>query len=512
MAENVSLVINGYNFDPVPQSIAINKSMVRTGAGCPINIIYSATLEGKIFTDHCRGGNIASVMEQRAYMCQKIGDCGCCVRMDLKCNSTTLFAGYVKIVSVNFQPSSDNWATTIPYTIEVEWTAAEDFTPTYMLNSSGVIEISDPSGLGTPEGCFDCINSVDESWDISPADNTYLFNIGPECSGNAEVFQITHNVSAQGMDCCDVSGNLRPGWENARAWVLDNIKCTPDIDCSGVFGTSDLEFFDLRRSKTYNKTTGDFSVTETWTALTQTGQPRCIEDFTVTCANGISDYITTYTIAGTITGFETRQCDTSGLGGVTTTKIESAKACWETIQPQLIKRIECLAAPSGCAINTSPTQKNTTFNPFTGSVSYSYSYTDRVQLIPGSISETISFNDILPSEQISTTNVIGRRSPLIERCGVINLLQKTLNIQVVLPRNCAGLTGTLCTDASLLGTPDTSGVDQYICCVEAALEAAYDNVVLTQNTSNFNSSNGVYSRVLTWALQNCNQSLPDLGC
>jgi len=508
MASNVSLTLNGYSFDPVPASISISKNIVRTGAGSPISIQYTATLEGVLFTDQCAGGNIASVMNQKALLCQNIGSCDSCVYMDLECGSTVLFRGYVKINSVEFRPSPDNWVITIPYSIQISWSASEDLTPLVYLDSSGNIIVDDTQTSSSGSNCYECLVSVDENWEIAPIDNHYAFDIGVSCSGNAEAYRVTHNISAQGVDCCDPSGDLTPGWKNARTWVLDHMKCTPDIDCSGIFGSQTLSFFDLKRSKTYNIANGNFAVTETWTALGP-GQPRCVEEFSVACSEGVADNLITYSINGTITGFESRNCPTD-YNSITTTKIESAQTCWAWVQNHLVDRINCIAQPTGCSVNANPISKSVTFNPLNGSIAYSYSYTNRLQLIANSRSESISISNVLPAEIISTSHVIGRVSPIIERCGIIGLLTKSVSINAVLNQNCAGLGGDLCTNWGILSSPNVSGVNSLICCIETDLEANYENVFVTQNTDNFNPLTGVYTRNITWSLQNCNQALPDL--
>lgn len=92
-------------------------------------------------------------------------------------------------------------------------------------------------------------------------------------------------------------------------------------------------------------------------------------------------------------------------------------------------------------------QTNAIFNPIplnvteshrshAGEIDYSIEFNNRpINIIPGSISETLSINDNFPSQQIAEIFVLGRRmGPVIQDLGTTTAATREVSFEIVLPR------------------------------------------------------------------------------
>ena len=92
-------------------------------------------------------------------------------------------------------------------------------------------------------------------------------------------------------------------------------------------------------------------------------------------------------------------------------------------------------------------QINAIFNPIplnvteshrshAGEIDYSIEFNNRpINIIPGSISETLSINDNFPSQQIAEIFVLGRRmGPVIQDLGTTTAATREVSFEIVLPR------------------------------------------------------------------------------
>lgn len=493
----LTLQIGDYLFEPVPHTIEQSHEFVRDGAGTPLNIKVSATLEGvvTILRSGC-GPCLDSVIKLQQELRYALEECATCPLMVLKCNDEIILETYVRILSLRFTPTNDNWVYSTGYVIELEWSIPS--------------EVLDPSGIDL--SCYSCIDSVDESWSVESNSDYRPFYVGESCPSGFEVFNITHRVEATGHNCC-ISGIEHPGWENAKAWVESRLGTDYYPDVTGImnFDSDTYQFLDHSRSKNFSVTGGSYEITESWTAL-PSGVSPCLEDYTIECVSSNSERFKTYSINGTIRGLESRDSQFN----VSATKYERAKECWAEIEPQLIDRISCFCE-TVCPINTNPVSSTVAHAPFVGTISYNYSYYDRPQLIPGSLSEDINISNTKASTVVAQIPVIGRaQGPVFQEVGTANTLQQDVSISVTLPLglDCSTISGlTTCERfEAIYGAFDTSDVTALLCCLEVLLVDNNDFVYKIDDRENMNPITGSYTRSVSWIYQSCDAALPSGVC
>ena len=71
-----------------------------------------------------------------------------------------------------------------------------------------------------------------------------------------------------------------------------------------------------------------------------------------------------------------------------------------------------------------------------GEIDYSFEFNNRpLNLIPGSVSETLNINDTFPSQQIAEVFVLGRKlGPVLQNLGTVTSSTRDITFEVVLPR------------------------------------------------------------------------------
>lgn len=494
---SVSMTYGSYNIEPVPQ-LTLSMQHVRNEAGELIDVLHTASLQGVLLSSDKPNPGAATLLDLQNDMRVALTSCTGCQQFTFSCDGTTLISAYARVNSLTFSPSSNNWVFTANYDLELQWSAVSD-----LLFMSGL----DASGIDRT--CLSCLNTTEETWDISIPDNPARYFLA-SCSGsgidrNRDVIEISHNVSARGYNCCDSSGTFTYGWEAAKDWVVDRLGYTSGIlaDVSGVFSFTPTDFTTYNHSRTanLNKGAGSFNVQERWTLLGSTGIPVCLEDFSVSVETDNTNRFTNVSIQGTINGLETRNSSFV----ITKTKIQSAEECWAVISPLIYSRVNCLAA-SGCPLRSTPTRTSVLKSPTQGLISYNYTYDNRPQLVSGSLSEQISISDTLASEQVAQIQVMGRRAgPILYPLNSNNVLEKRANISILLaaPTGCySGSTGRaiLC---NLYNEPNTSGINSLLCCLESGMTLAGYTYYRTSDTQNFDIISGQLSRDVAWLYQKC---------
>jgi hypothetical protein len=495
MPNDITFTIAGYEFSPAPD-ISINQNLIRVASGHVIGVGYSATITGTLTTlrkgcGNSLGCSFALINELR----EALQSCDC-TRLTLTCNDYPLIDAFVRVISASFSESNDHWVMTVPYTITVEWQATQD------------LAVS-----GEPD-CLSCLTNISDSWEVRQLEGYYQYDLNTcGLDDPPRYFSITRNLSATGVDCCAPSGDVTPGWQVARDWVLSQMGISGNedmIQCQAAlnFNPSDFSFVDHIRSKSVDKYNGSFSLAESWTAISNTGVPHCLEEFSVESNTSTDSRQTTYTIQGTITGGEVRNANFE----VTKTKFASAEECWTVVEPLILDRINCLGNIE-CPVHPIPLTKQIGKNPTSGLITYSYSYNDRpASLITGAIAETITITDGLATDRTTEIPVIGRGSSILVACGT-NWLTKTVSISAVMPRpeSCYP-SGNLCTRFNgLLDAPD-GAVDDLICCIQNALTSVYDQVIVSSNEKNYSPITGVYNRTVTFTMNDCSLVPPTGFC
>jgi len=489
----VTMTFGGYRFEPVPQ-MTLSIQHVRDEAGNLINIQHVANLNGKIVSLGRPNQGPADIFDQENDLRVALSDCGACKRFYLECDGAVLLDASAQPRSLTFSPSSDNWVFTADYSAELYWNATND-----------AVLMSGAAASGVDVSCLACLTTTNESWDIQQLDPPAIYNPTGVCpTGIPQMLSITHNVSAKGYNCCVANGSYQEGYKVAKTWVEARLGFTTAIlnDISGSTFRLDPNLFaafNHNRQITINKSAGEYGVTETWTVIGDSGLKPYLEDYTVEQTTDQSNRFTTISVAGTITGLETR----NSVHTLLTSKWQNAMVGWTAIEPQLYSRASCMAtqATLRCPLNTNPISTSVSKNPTTGTISYNYSYNSKFQLVSGSLSESVSVSDTLKSSNIVEVGVIGRRAgPILYDTGQNNKRTRDIRIGVVMsqPTGCYA-TGTSCdTFLPLYLAPPTSGVERLLCCLEQHLSGVAYRFFRIADQAEWSPMEGSYQRSVSY--------------
>lgn len=492
MATSVSMILNGYTFDPVPL-LNISAVINRTNDGNVLGKTYSATVNG-LFVNENKGGNdLVTTLCQMKVLRSGICDCSGCGEFSLECGGTKIFdIEGIRVNSFQFNEGQNNWTQTVPYTINFEWNAVSD-------------------KLLTPGDCYTCLGDVSDSWSIEEMQDVRpnIIPSGVDCEiSGLRRYQVNHDVSATAKDCC-IDGVNMIGWETARDWVLPRLGFTLTNECSGVFEVvsfSGYTIYDHFRVKTLNKEGGIFGVNETFILSNDEGTDTesCIETFNVTCQTSNSSRFKNFSVDGEIRGLEKKDANFN----ITKTKFESASQCWAKVQQLIIPRINCIC-DINCPVNPVALSTSVLSNVTNGIISYNHSYNDRpLTLVSGAISEQISISDSIPSDVVGRISVLGRKAgPILFSCNSITEATRTASINVVLPQNVCPTGLTVCNRLGVasvdmfnqIQTP----ISEFFCCLESGLVASFNDVYKISDNQNFDPVGGTYSRDVTWLYQDC---------
>lgn len=486
----VTMTYGGYQFEPVPQ-LTLSVNHVRDDAGNLINIQHVANLNGKLVSLGRPNQGAADLFDQQNDLRAALADCGNCKRLYLECDGTVLLSASAQPRNLTFSPTSDNWVFTTDYSVEFYWNAVND---SILMAATGV-----------DTSCLKCLTTTSESWDIQQLEPPAMYVPTGVCpTGIPQMLNITHTVSAKGYNCCLPSGQYLQGYQVAKQWVEDRIGFSTAIlnDISGSTFRLDPNMFaafNHNRQISINKSAGEYSVTETWTVIGDSGLKPYLEDYTVEQTTDQSNRFTTISIQGTINGLETR----NSVHTLLTSKWQNAMIGWSAIEPQLYSRASCMAtaATLRCPLNTSPISTSVSKNPTTGTVNYNYTYNSKVQLVSGSLSESVNVSDTMKSSNIVEVGVIGRRAgPILYDTRQNNKRQRNISISLLMnqPTGCY-TAGTSCaTFLPLYSSPPTSGVEALLCCLEQHLSGISYRYYKTSDTVSWNPTEGSYQRDVSY--------------
>ena len=326
-----------------------------------------------------------------------------------------------------------------------------------------------------PSGEFGCANNrisgLTEEWTI-------------EFGDIENSFRLTHNVSAVGKRFYDETGTLtQAAWKNARDVVQPRLGISNDrIYASGVLNldTNIYAGYNHVRNENVGITTGNYGVTETW--IISSG--NYLEDFTVTTNSDTLNGTTQVSIAGTITGLDTRDSNFQK----TTTKWEAASSRWTTVQPLLFARA---AAYSGESLNVAPTNSSIGRNPITGVINYTYDYDDRATTcVANAVSESINVTDNYAGDIFAEIPILGRAAgPILQDISTVTSTSRQLSIELVMPK-----TDTCSVSAGLAAKPNTSSIVN-------SVEPSATQVFKQSDSESWDWKTGRYTRNVTWVYQ-----------
>ncbi len=169
-------------------------------------------------------------------------------------------------------------------------------------------------------------------------------------------------------------------------------------------------------------------------------------------------------------------------------------------------------------LNVIPVSTTEGHDPRKGTISYSYEFNNKFNLVSGVISENITINETGPTDVFSEAFVIGRQlGPVLQSLGTKTSTKKDLTIEVVVvpPSSIAGLIMSnnqcpLWTGGSVYS--HIQGIVDGLKPFGARSNSYFGNlartqlpgqVYLSQDNHSWNPTEGRYSRSVSWVYQQC---------
>lgn len=498
-----TLSYGGNNIVPVP-IIELNKTFNKTQAGMAVGVLFTMTLRGTVInlTDGLPG-----VLNDRIrYIRETFATDG--LYLEIACNGQTLLETYPRVQSLTFEPSSDNWSITAPYTIVLEF----DNDPANVNSNEVPVSGENIPGLAPP-----FISDAEESWTFEHDQQVsqYNLNISGTSYTNGLLLRATHDVSAVGKSHYD--GPALQGTRHQEAWcwakdyVNTKINQSPFIPlASGLLNiaTGGYGIYDHYRVQRVSETAGSFGISESFVLNNNSG---IIEDFTVDVRGGGIEPLTTVNIQGSIQGLEKRTYGLPPIGfNIITTKFANASGYFETIKDSalIFPRAQTLIASEGVTLNTVPMVRVIGKSPTKGTINYSYEYNTRPSnCISGAKQETITINDENPSDVFSKIVVMGRaQGPILQSFNTITEFRRNVSIDAIM----APPSG--CTISSLTGGSPNQSVASLLCVFEGDLKNRYNKVYKEHDNTSWDPKGGRYSRNVTWVAVDCTTVSPISLC
>ena len=481
-----------YNFSPVPL-MTIEKGFDRTGDDTIIGISFTVQLQGILTPLPSSSPGYVNVDALQDELRSGLNEDGHLFKVS--CNNNTILEAHPKVLSINFDTSSDNWTEKTPYVIQLQFN-------------------DEPTSSG--ENVFDqYISSADESWNIEfNNDNSkYKWDLNGTQDTNPISIRLTHNLNAIGKRqfICETGATgilTKQAWEQARDWVIPKLGLkTEHISSSGVINLDVNNFGSGNHMRIVNigELEGSYNVSETW-LIYETGVTGlildAIEDFTVESRKSLDTDLTTISVNGQIQGIEQRNYGTlPGDFSITQTKDDSAESYWNSVKGKLYGRVQRISDASR-TIHTDPVEETVGRNPTKGIITYSYSYNDRpCNIISNARSESVTISDIHHTDIVASLFVLGSKSgPVLQDLGTPTNAERRINIEAVVPvpTGCSG------TDLiNSINAAPTGDVETFLCTIYSNLSGSYDQVFKTQDESSWDFKMGRYSRSTTFLYSNC---------
>jgi len=483
MSDNVTMTYGDYSPSPIPL-VTISKEFQKQGDGKLIGTVFRLSLNGTIYAPT---GGISYIMAQQDDIRAAFNTDGKLFK--IACDGNPLLNVYPRINSLSFSDSPNNWVTTCPYTIELEF----DDEPQ---PSSSFDVLGENTGVMPP-----FISSADESWQIEFADESSYYNLG-DGDQNSIRLRLTHTVSAVGKRRYTGAGLEKEAWQWAQAYVVPKLGYNSTFaGGSGVLNYSVASFtgYNHMRSNSIDTNAGSYSVTENWIL---TSGFKATEDFTVETRKGVDSDLTTVSIQGTIQGLESRTYGTSPNNfAITETKFTAASGYWNTIQSSLLTRVQKFAAAAGATrtLNSMVLNKSVGWGPNNGVITYNYEYNDRpTNCIAGSFIENITVTDTNPVDVFAEIPILGRSAgPILQDMGTVTSRKRSVSVEVVMPLS------TGCGVAAFFATNPSGDVETIVNYFYAELTGVYGKVFTSNSSATWEPRSGRYSRQIEWTVGSC---------
>jgi len=170
-------------------------------------------------------------------------------------------------------------------------------------------------------------------------------------------------------------------------------------------------------------------------------------------------------------------------------------------------------------LNPIPISTTEGHDPRKGTISYSVEYNNKLNLISGVISESITINDTGPADVFSESFVIGRRlGPVLQSLNAKTSSRKDVSIDVVVPppSDAAGILLTNRQCPLFTGGAIYQNIETIIEVLRpfGSRAAIFGTVrpnqaglsYVSQNSHNWNPAEGRYSRSVSWTYQQCSNN------
>lgn len=352
--------------------------------------------------------------------------------------------------------------------------------------------------LGNGDVFTNYLSSSDESWVLDSDEN-------PEDIDNPRTYRLSHTVSATGKRFYDETGTLvKEAWQQAQSEVLPKLGFDSSILLSS--GVNNLPTYyggyNHIRSENIDKSTGSYSVTETWLITSGTA----LETFNVNTVAG-NDGLTSVSVDGSITGLEQRDSNLA----LTVSKWTNAANKFTTVQGLIKNRAESYSSAS---LHATPISTTIGRNPAAGTINYTYEYNNRFRnLITDTRSEVISVQNNVEVDIFATIGIIGRTlGNLLQDLNTKQHLERSVNIELVFDSTyipSGATTAEIINDYHpRLHAPQSTEIAAIISAAEPVTAGLLNNngsaattSYISNQTENWSPHNRTYSRNLTYVYE-----------
>ena len=493
LGDGITFKYGDYEFSPRPL-FTVNKEVIKTPSNTGIATKYSLTLNGTILPtglnlDDNKGGMTTVLTDAQDLRDAFAKDFEVLL---LKCDDKDpIISGYPKVINIDIaNAAGDNYVRQATYTITLEL-------PTLIGARSEAVGLEGGQGDMSSSGLISL--SQDTSIEFF---NERVGTAAPDSVFNVQlpsVFTITKNVSAQGDSLAptDTEDYIDP-WQRAKNYVQSELCATGDFSdyFSGVMCVDGLNIRSTFKTLSVNKSDGSCAGSQTYIALPAI-ESGALEDFEGSSEQSSDTPFTSITVNGTIQGIDYIPCgnDCPPTGN---DKFEAALTKWASVSGSLYSRakkvlektahLDIRAEDETYPLHQLPLSSTVGYNPIAGTVTYSYSYNDRLDFIDSSaITETISVTENGRPDLYASITILGRGSngPLLQSLGATGPQTKDVSVDVIYkPTSDYNNIPATATEYNTLFTDP-------------------DNSFVTSDTETWEAAAGHYTRSKSWEIGSC---------
>lgn len=494
----LELKFGTYKFEPRP-FFSLDTYETQEGASQEeFYTIRRLTLQGKIFEQSCP----AKVAEKAKALYDLYNTTGL---LEILSDGTSIHSFPSIVSSINFSETPDNWSTTLDYTLELQ-----------SLAGTGILSKTD-------EPISDYTNSL--TVETIPGDQQY-----------GDIYRVTSTLGAVGlvMSTGDSPVCNEPG-KKARQYINDALKSNIVLSTNSqykyesVFGFAgaDYSFFNTQYSWDFDEFTGSYNVTTSWIMKDkidgiEAGPYFSNSTVRLDNANNLRKTITIEgTFAGLSSGIFTRSVPVTNCNGKidggdsSSDRYENAVRGFNLYNPQdtldaYKSKLKDLIPEDNewdggryfpkaqqLKMNTSLARSQIGYNPYQGTITYSYTYDDKPEPhITDAIFESISITSKEPNSKIETIQVLGRRQgPIIrESATEYDIGTSTITYEGIFPKT---------TELKKYSFKQSiiEEIDDLV--YSYGPDALSNNVSIVEDKQDLNLTSNKVTRTITWNYSPC---------